>query len=34
VRSTATDLLAGTGMTHDQAAEEVSRAAHASPAGL
>jgi uncharacterized membrane protein YgaE (UPF0421/DUF939 family) len=29
VRSTATDLLAGTGMTHDEAAEEVSRAAHA-----
>jgi uncharacterized membrane protein YgaE (UPF0421/DUF939 family) len=34
VRSTATDLLAGTGMTHDQAADEVSRAAHAAPAGL
>jgi uncharacterized membrane protein YgaE (UPF0421/DUF939 family) len=29
VRSTATDLLQGTGMTHDEAAEQVQRAAHA-----
>jgi uncharacterized membrane protein YgaE (UPF0421/DUF939 family) len=29
VRSTATDLLQGTGMSHDDAAEEVGRAAHA-----
>jgi uncharacterized membrane protein YgaE (UPF0421/DUF939 family) len=28
VRSTATDLLAGTGMSHDEAAEAVSRASH------
>jgi hypothetical protein len=28
VRSTATDLLAGTGMGHEAAAEEVRRAAH------
>jgi uncharacterized membrane protein YgaE (UPF0421/DUF939 family) len=34
VRSTATDLLAGTGMTPDEAAEEVRRAAHAAPAEL
>lgn len=34
VRSTATDLLAGTGMTPDEAAEEVRRAAHGAPAEL
>jgi hypothetical protein len=28
VRSTATDLLAGTGMGHDEAAEEVRRVTH------
>lgn len=34
VRSTATDLLAGTGMTPDEAAEEVRRAAHDTAAEL
>jgi hypothetical protein len=32
VRSTATDLLAGTGMSHDEAAEAVSRASHGAAA--
>jgi uncharacterized membrane protein YgaE (UPF0421/DUF939 family) len=34
VRSTATDLLAATGMSPDEAAEAVSEAAHAAPAAL
>jgi uncharacterized membrane protein YgaE (UPF0421/DUF939 family) len=34
VRSTATDLLAATGMSHDRAAEEVTRAARDVPAEL
>jgi uncharacterized membrane protein YccC len=34
VRSTATDLLAGTGMTPDEAAEALHRAAHDAPAEL